>query len=282
MFNPEKGPNLYENKLEQDREKTEKLREDVSDWLTLPEKTKEENPDRELPKKLGDFLIKNKCIEGIGVWRGSWGFKYENGTIHVSENPMPDTAKDYYIFKLPSRLSNGKETNLFPINDNEIDIYRFLHETSHAYQEHLMKKESPDTPQKWYDRVLLEGSSKIDSTLGILFEFCKKKREQSADGKGLSTWGNVPDYNRITHQESQFATRAIEDANELVTMYLWNPNYFETYIDYLSLSSNVADKGYNERNLDNDKLIKITEKEADAVKELVHNYVEEMKNEIAA
>ncbi len=63
-------------------------------------------------------------------------------------------------------------------------------------------------------------------------------------------------------------------------MYLWNQKYFETYIDYLSLSSNVTDKGYNERNLDEDRLIKITEREAEGIKKIVRAYVEEMKSEI--
>ncbi len=180
MFDPEKRSISYENKSEEEQEKLEKFKKIVGNWLTLPEKAKEENPDEDLPKKLGDFLVEKKVINKIDAWRGSWGFKYEEGTIYISENPIPENAKNYYIFRMPSELSDGREVNLFPEKEKEIDVYRFLHETSHAYQEYLMKKESPDDPGRWYGRALSEGDSKIDSNLGLLFEFCKEKREQNA------------------------------------------------------------------------------------------------------
>ena len=57
---------------------------------------------------------------------------------------------------------------------------------------------------------------------------------------GLSTWGNVPDYDNIS-EPSQSAIRAIEDANELITMYLWNPKYLDVFLDYISININEYD-----------------------------------------
>lgn len=217
----------------------------------MPEKRNEGNEDHELAKQLGDFLVDQEYIKAIDIWRGSWGCKYENRKIYINDHQMPAAAYNYYIFRLGETLETQKP--LFPEAGEEADQYRFLHETSHAYQEYLQAKESPDNPYRWCDRVISEGNEHIDSNLSLLFKYCYKKRHDNP-GKGLSTWGNVPDYNNIEDLRSQNATRAIEDANELVTMYLWHPEYLDTYLSYIAGEI----PGYGEASIAEDQLIKIS------------------------
>ncbi len=183
---------------------------------------------------------------------------------------MPTEQYNYYIFRLGKNSATGE--NLFPKPGDETDQYRFLHETSHAYQKYLMQEESPAEPTKWYEKVL---SGKIVSELGILFEFCYQKRTQDPE-RGLSTWGNVPDYNAVKHAASRNAVRAIEDANELITMALWHPEYLKTFLDY------VAGKipGYREQNLEQDGLIRITDSENNALQILINQYIKKMHDNI--
>lgn len=254
----------------------EELRKNIEGFLTLPERRDASNPEKELARQLGSFLVDQGYIAEIGMWKGSWGCKYGNKKISINEYPMPKQQYEYYIFRLGADATTGEQ--LFPDNGGETDQYRFLHETGHAYQQYRIDKESPDNPRMWYDRVLKEGKEKIISTYGLLFEFCYKKRKENkieaADvDRGLSTWGNVPDYACVQDASSQIAVRAIEDANELVTMYLWNPQYLATFLEYLS--ENIP--GYNEQSLQNDRLIKISEEEKEALKLLVEEYIEEMK-----
>ncbi len=242
------------------------LKESLHAYLSLPDRI---NTDKsKLPIELGDFLVDKNIIRGIDVWRNSWGFKYENNKIYIAENEMPAEQYKYYIFRLG--IDPDTQEALFPKPD-ETDQYRFLHEVSHAYQEYLMKKESPDNPNAWYTRVL---NNQIDSNYAILWLFCFKKREQN--NGGFSTWGNVPDYNTVADPTSQRAVRAVEDANELVTMYLWNPNYFKAFLDYLS----CAIDGYSDDDLERDGLIKLSSEEKVALSSLVEEYVNEIRNDI--
>lgn len=251
-----------------DRNISQDIQEQVAAYLTLPEKRDAGNQDKNLAKGLGSFLVDQGYISEIDMWRGSWGCKYENKKIYLNELPMPDDQYNYYIFRLGENSETGKE--LFPTKGEEADQYRFLHETSHAYQEFLMDKESSGSSGAWYNKVL---SHEIDSNLGLLFEYCYKKRNESHN-RGLSTWGNVPDYNNVRHLPSQNAVRAIEDANELVTMYLWHPEYLDTFFDYVSGKI----PGYDDSNLQEDKLTKITEEERESLKILLEEYITEMKN----
>jgi len=258
---PQSADNQVELKQKQ------KLKSDLSAYLNLPERIK--HKDSSLPQRLGDFLVDQNLIQGINIWRNSWGFKYENGIIYIGGNEMSDEQYNYYIF----RLGIDPETRepLFP-KPEETDQYRFLHETSHAYQEYLINKENSNNPNQWYTKA---SNDEIDSNYAILWNFCFKKRQQRCGG--LSTWGNVPDYNSIQNPQSQAAIRAIEDANELITMYLWNPKYFETFLDYLS--GNIS--GYGDSELKSDNLVKISNTEKEALVSLIKEYVDEMKKNIS-
>lgn len=260
----------------------EELLKNIREFLTLPERREGGNPEKELARELGIFVVNQGYVSEIDMWKGSWGCKYGNKKISINEYPMPQKEYEYYIFRLGADTETG--TQLFPENGDETDQYRFLHETSHAYQQYLVDKESPDNPRMWYDRALKEGEGKIDSNYGLLFEFCYRKRKESKrraedPDRGLSTWGNVPDYNCVSDASSQNAVRAIEDANELVTMYLWNPQYLTTFLEYLS--GNVP--GYDEMSLQEDRLLKISEKEKEkeSLKLLVGEYILEMKAEMS-
>ncbi len=253
--------------------KTE-LRGQVNAQLNLPNKREANNPDKDLARNLGDFLVDEGFISEIGINRGSWGYKYENKAINISGVPMPKAQYDYYIFRLGRDPNGGKE--LFPLIGDETDQYRFLHEVGHAYQDYLIHQESPDNPEGWYDRVLADGGVAVNSNFELLFRYCFKKRVENP-GKGLSTWGNVPDYESVQDQASQYATRAVEDANELIVMYLWNPQYLRTFLDYLSGKI----PGYGDANLQEDGLIKISAEEVEALKLAIEEYIAGMKQEIS-
>ncbi len=67
----EQDENTYENQ--------------VTLFLELPKKRDFENLDRQVAQDLGVFLVNNSFIKNIGVWKGSWGFKYnsKNKTIFI-------------------------------------------------------------------------------------------------------------------------------------------------------------------------------------------------------
>lgn len=125
----------------------------------------------------------------------------------------------------------------------------------------------------WHNKAVAE---ELDSNFSLLFRFCYENRKNNP-GKGLSTWGNVPDYNNITNLNIQNAIRAIEDANEMVTMYMWHPDYFKTFLNYVSL--NIPD--YKESDLNKDKFTKISDQTSLSLKTLLEMYIDEMKMEIA-
>lgn len=70
--------------------------------------------------------------------------------------------------------------------------------------------------------------------------------------------------------------RAYEDVNELITMYLWHPEYIETFLEYISW--NIP--WYGRSSIEDDWLIKITEEEKAFLKILIGNYINEMKRNI--
>ena len=245
----------------------EQTAENVATYLTLPERRNAGNPNKELPRTLGSFLVENRYITGIDMWRGSWGCKYENGTIYLNDRPMSDEQYNYYIFRIGENPATGEQ--LFTENGDEADQYRFLHETGHAYQQYLMDQECPDNPGDWYNKVV---AGSITSTFGKLWKSCYNNRKRDREQGGLSTWGNVPDYNSLP-QPSQNAVRALEDANELVTMYLWHPHYLRTFLHYISGQI----PGYGETNLREDKLTKITPEAAESLYDGIARYVEAMK-----
>lgn len=245
------------------------LREAVSAYLTLPEKRNFENPDIDLPKALGQFLIDKGFINKLGMWHGSWGFHYEDKKISISDKPMSPEIYNYYIF----RLGSNPETNkpLYPTTEDEAKTYRFLHETSHAYQDYLAQKECPEDPESWHTKA---SQLRLETPFALLFTTCLRNRQKTLN-RGLSTWGNVPDYSQDPRTE--LAARTLDDANELVTMELWNPKYFETYLDYLA--GDIP--GYGDQNLAKDGLTKISESGKKTLAFLVKEYVKQMKQELS-
>ena len=243
----------------------------IESFLTLPERISETNENKNLPKNLGDFLVNNGFIKGVAMWKGSWGFKYNSvdKKISIAEREMSKENYEYYIFRL-GNAQNGE--SLSPKQGDETDQYRFLHETGHAYQDYLVNKESSENnfdSLSWYNKAV-EGNN--DSTFSMLFKLCFEIRKAN-ENKGLSTWGNVPDYENIDVKNNRVAVKALEDANELVVMQLWHPKYLDTFLDYLALKIN----GYNETSLEKDKLTKISLNTRQILKEIIELYIEEMK-----
>ncbi|MEI8270012.1 MAG: hypothetical protein WCG45_01460 [bacterium] len=247
------------------------VRKNVESFLNLPERISETNEDKNLPKNLGDFLVNEGFIKGVDLWKGSWGFKYNSvdKKISIAEKEMSKENYEYYIFRL-GKDQNGE--SLFPKQGDETNQYRFLHETSHAYQDYLVNKESSENnfdSLSWYNKAVEE---KQDSTFSMLFKLCFEIRKAN-ENKGLSTWGNVPDYENIDVKNNRVAVKALEDANELVVMQLWHPKYLDTFLDYLALKNN----GYDETSLEKDKLSKISPNTRQILKEIIELYIEEMK-----
>ncbi len=270
-----------------------KLKKKIEERLSVPGKAVEGDSNKTIERDLGIFLVNEGYIKGIEENSDDWGFVYRSfsKTIAISKKEMPHQKWEDCIFKMG--INEKTKENLFPSPSKETEKYRFLHEASHAYQEYLTEKESPDNPAKWHEKAL---SGEIESFYASLFVFCFSKRleelekEKECDycARGLSVWGNAPNYDYKTNEEicnigSEIAIRAQEDANELVTMYIWHPDYFNAYINYLSLNyenKRIREGEFTEDDLKNSNLVKITKEEAEKIKEEVLLYVEEMKKNI--
>ncbi|HPL93287.1 MAG TPA: hypothetical protein PLB38_03335 [bacterium] len=261
----------YQPKIEQGKNNCEYI---VYNFLDLPERRKFENPDFDLAQKLGVFLVKQGFITNVKVLEGSWAFKYNSGdkTIYINDIPMPIEGYHEYIFCLGQNSKTGEY--LFPEPGDETSRYRFLHEVSHAYQVYLRDKETNGNKDYWCEKLI---NHEINSIFGLLFEYCYRKRKIHGNGIGLSACGNSSVYNNVS-EPSQGLTRANEDANELITMYLWNPKYFETFLDYVSV--NIP--GYGEESLRRDHLIKISNTEKEGLKKVVMEYIREMKENVGS
>jgi hypothetical protein len=267
-------------------EKKEELKKKIEEKLDVPKKAVEGDENKDIEKKLGYFLVDSGYIKDIEKREDDWGFVYYSFTrkIAVSEKEMPHTKWEYCIFKMGNNEKTGED--LFPSPGKETEKYRFLHEANHAYQEYLCFEECSDDPRLWYEKVL---NGEIVSSYGELFRFCFQKRgeEDCNEGgkkeRGLSVWGNAPNYKEdknIPNRLSEIAVRAQEDANELVTMFLWHPKYFEVYLDYLSLNHEnfqVREKEITREDLNKCGLVQISKKEREYLKEIVSLYVNEMK-----
>lgn len=272
----------------------EKLKRKIEEKLSVPQKAIRGDKNKNIEKELGLFLVEKGYIKGVEENSGGWGFVYKSKTkkILVSLNSMPHEKWEDCIFKMGH--NDKTKENLFPEPEDETKQYRFLHEANHAYQEYLTDMESPENPKEWHEKAL---SGELVSVYACLFVFCFQKRmeelskEKECDycAKGLSIWGNAPNYdyksdNSIPNKESEIAVRAQEDANELVTMYMWHPDYFDVYMDYLSLNYDnpeIREKELTREDLDRKNLIRITKMEVDQLREVVILYVQEMKMLIA-
>lgn len=272
----------------------EELKRKIEETLNVPQKALVGDKNKNIERDLGYFLVEKEYIKGVEEREDDWGFVYYSITrkIAVSQKEMPHAKWEQCIFKMGVNEKTGE--NIFPIPGLETKKYRFLHEANHAYQEYLCSLECADDPKMWYQKSL-EGE--VESCYGELFNFCFQKRieddekrgEKKDRERGLSTWGNAPNYNykeenEIPNRASEVAVRAQEDANELVTMYLWHPDYFNIYLDYLSLNHNnhqIREKEITESDLEIDGLVRLSKEEADYLRELITEYSEEMKKHIA-
>ena len=283
---------------EAEQKDKEEILKYVSAFLTLPERARTENDNIELPKALGEFLVEQEYNKNIAMHYESWVFGYnsENKTIYISKEEMPQTTWRDFTFRKQTTLESrdGEEPRNEPLGpvhpiynsnggENELKVYRFLHETIYAYQEYLKDSESAKRkldPKYYYENAV---NQIIDTPFAKLFSFCYLKRKNNYERinviRGLSTWGNIEDYNyedneEIPNQNSEHASRALKDANELITMYLWNPKYFETYMNYLSPAPNAGELLYKKG------LLKLKKEEACHLGDLVNILVEDMKESI--
>jgi hypothetical protein len=272
----ERGLNGFES-LEKKDEKIELKRKMEIYYDSFPKRREVGNSDSSLAKELTLFLIDKEYITEVQKWN-SWGCKYEDGVIFINEQEIPQEKENYYIFRLGENQLTGE--HLFPkIGDGvggEVDTYRFLHETNHAYQDW---RKDEDNSERWFEDAISKSVKEKTSPMERIFKFCYEKRKEQ--GFGLSTWGNVPDYDYRAHPEipnieSEVATRAWEDVNELSTMYLWHPEYLNTFLEYLS--GNID--GYGNQDLKEDKLVRITEEEKKFLQKNILQYIEEMKENI--
>jgi hypothetical protein len=274
-------------------ENKKELKKIIEEKLNVPKKAVEGDENQGLEKKLGYFLVDCGYIQGIEKREDDWGFVYYSITrkIALSQKDMPHEKWEHCIFKMG--FNEETKENLFPIPGEETEMYRFLHEANHAYQEYLCSNECPQDPKLWYEKVL---GGEITSCYGDLFAFCFQKRieedckegERKKRERGLSIWGNASNYSieddhNIPNKASEIAVRAQEDADELVTMYLWHPKYFEVYLDYLSLNHNnpqVREKEITKEDLEKEGLAQLSKEEVERLKEIVFLYVNEMKGRL--
>ncbi len=276
----------------------------ISDWeemlhihLARPESFKNnldtENEDfKNLPERLGNFLIDTGFIQGM-EYTNRWHDEYNSRSkkIFMWLHNMPENARQRFIVML---------WDSFPLDWDETKRYTILHETSHAYQEYLYHKELSENNvwiNNWsaaniWAQEVLKGT--MDSTYAILWkEMYDIRMRDLWRTHGLSTFGSVENYTIPDNEEesdrkeekerkkrenkrSQAAIRAIEDANELVNMYLWDPTYLQNFLRYISWQLHFSDE-----QIYNEWFVKITKEYANILLELIWNYVEEMMKTIS-
>ncbi len=225
--------------------------------------------ENQIGKDLANRLTDENLISEVKTWKGSWGYMYDPSTksIYLSQYPMPEWAYDRYVIMLGT---DSQDNPLWPQRD-EMDQYRFLHEVSHAYQYYLVREEAGIEKGQ---QIPSNGAEiGTESTFGELLDICHSVRKHFNGSKGLTTWGSQADYDSIQPKEEEIRKRTIEDANELVTMYLWNPFYFYKVMEYLAGEI----PGYTEQSLHQDRLALITPYAKQKISRLVNNYVSEMK-----
>ncbi len=268
------------------------LKKKIRGYLSVPDKAIAGDENENIEEMLGDFLIENEYIRETDKRDEDWGFVYYSVTrkISVSEKEMPHQKWEDCIFKMGKNIKTGED--LFPNPGVETKKYRFLHEANHAYQEYLCFRESPENPKEWYQKSV---QGELNSSYSLLFNFCFRKREEADINKkegspqsGLSIWGNAQNYdykgvNDIPNKASEIAVRSQEDANELVTMFLWHPSYFEIYLDYLSLNyenNQIRERELTKEDLEKCNLVFLSKNEVDILKKIVRSYTKEMKKNI--
>jgi hypothetical protein len=251
-------------------EKKEQTKALLDAALTLPDRRRYDNPCLDLPRKLGEFLVENGYVNDLKVWLGSWGKKYmeREKTIYLNEKPMPHDMYNRYFFRLGQ---NQRGQDIFPSEGDEADRYGILHETNHAYQLLLMDIEA-GSKEAWYGNIM---NSRFGTTvLDRLVQLCLYVRMTSS--KGLTLWGSQPDYNSIENRDVNLIARSVEDANELVTMAIWHPDYFALYLNYLA--GQIPE--YSLDQVIADGLQPITPEQKKSLQDIMGKYIQTMRQVI--
>ena len=253
-------------------ENTETLINQVQSYLRTPNRIAEierESDDLNLGQELGSFLINKGCLKKISLIETDDeeflpNYDINEKTIMLNKKTMSVNHWRDYIYRKQTFLKEGESYSLFPMHpmynpdEDETKKYLFLNATVQAYREHIKK----------------EGLSK---PLTSLIEICYQKRKLSTEKdlprkaytRGFSLRGSHPQYFN-EHKEEEYISRALIDVDELITMYIWNPKFFEGYINYLS--SKPKEILYKKKLC----LIKDSQ-EAEEIKSLVNLYIEQMK-----
>jgi hypothetical protein len=233
-------------------------------------------------KKLIYICKRDGYFNEIRPFRG-WGQMYQEGVIYLNESPMNDASYRHLIFL----DQEGRRPS-----PAQVDNYRFVHELSHAYQDRSINIDNSNLnfrdTDEWAMSMIYLGQDKVNlsekefkefygdrkiSSYAKLYGYCyylRDKYKNLAEYRFLTTFANQPDYHQYT-DITRFALGAIEDSNELVTMYLWNPSYFISYMNYLS-GENREYQIYKET----DNILTISIEEKNKIIDLVIEYTEEI------
>ncbi len=267
-------------------EDPQELLEDVRTHLVLPDRAKFENEQEDLSEELGVFLTKAGYIKELRIKENeddqekdfTFDYDSESKIIYLSEEEIPLTHWRDNFFRIQTPLSKTEKHPFYPVHPlytqeaegDEIQKYMFLQKTVLAYQEYLKDKESEAEgiePEQYYELALIGEVSLTPSV--ELFRTCYEKRELNSDySRGLAISSSQENFE---DEKTECIFKAKEDMNELITMYLWNPEFFKGFVDYLT----KREKGPLGK-----KIIKISEGEAKEIKDIVFSYVEQMKEEI--
>ena len=211
----------------------------------------------------------------------SYGQMYapENNTIYLNELPMPISFYNNHIYQDSRNLAPSLE---------KIDHYRFIHESSHAYQNIQMHQDflnpkmietGVTNVDRWEgllenSKAELEAADLYDSLsdYGKLYHYAYHLRLSRGENNqnNLSTFASQPDYSGYSGVERR-RLAACEDANELVTMFLWNPWYFTSYLALLK------DNHANSLQFKSQaRLTTITEAEEGQLFEIVLTYIQNL------
>ncbi len=134
------------------------------------------------------------------------------------------------------------ENGLHPRNKEETNKYFLIQNINFKYQKCLIKEEKKFD---WFEEALF---GKINTPLSNIFIICLKQR-LDLKKTGLSKKGNHSFNNKIDLKE-KLHKKSLEDCNELISMYLWHPQYLKEYLYKLEQNKKV-----NLKKIEKDTLI---------------------------
>lgn len=266
------------------------------EYSELPERFNTEGKDDQMD--IIRFLVQQEQIKSLGKWQGSYGMSYDSmkKVIRLNDYGAPESFYDSMVVKGSEYCPKYEEER----------IYRFRHEASHAMSSFMTRQlidslymnmgkadlvssvsDNDKENNIWRIAKIMSkggGRESFTSPLIDLMNFLYEKREKEPRN-GVTLLGNQQFYDNIFSDENskhyiadpifrdevERRVRVWEDVAEIVNIYLWSKDYYNSYLDSL-----VSGKG-TERGL-----VTITEEEKKKLDDMIGRYLEMFSESISS